>query len=280
MMPYVQPQLHHSAAMPVPPDWAEQFVGSGDALMARARIDHATTFDADALRVAVRNAYRSMFDVVGSRHVVRAWNVVPGICDPLGDGDRYMAFNAGRHDAMCERYGDALAVRVPAASGVGCASEDLLIALLATDAPGEPIENPRQTPAFRYSSKYGPLPPCFSRATRAMINGESLLLVSGTAAVIGEDTRAIGDVRAQLALTLDNLRDLLTADDGDASLSRFTSVRVYLPAATFGDNSLRDETRAAFSGCGDVEFVAAELCRRNLLIEIEGVATRHNVRGV
>ena len=29
-----------------------------------------------------------------------------------------------------------------------------------------PVENPRQIPAFRYSKRYGPIPPCFARATR------------------------------------------------------------------------------------------------------------------
>ena len=33
-------------------------------------------------------------------------------------------------------------------------------------APGVAIENPRQTPSYHYSRRYGPRPPCFARATR------------------------------------------------------------------------------------------------------------------
>ena len=236
---------------------------SSDATLIQASIEHATRLDENALRAAVREAYRGAFETAGERHVVRAWNVVPGICDPLGDGERYFAFNAGRHDAMAERFGDALPARAPAASGVGSAGDALTIALLATGEPGVAVENPRQVPACRYSARFGPLPPCFVRAMRATINGQSKLLVSGTASIVGEESRA-GDTAAQLAVTLDNLRAL-------ADLSRFEHVRVYLPTSTIADDGLRDATRAAF-GSADVEFVEAALCRRELLVEIEGVA--------
>ena len=32
------------------------------------------------------------------------------------------------------------------------------------------MENPRQTPSYRYSERYGPSPPCFARATLAALS--------------------------------------------------------------------------------------------------------------
>ena len=46
-----------------------------------------------------------------------------------------------------------------------------LHSLSRAEDPGTPVENPRQTPSWRYSSRYGPLPPCFSRATIVDICG-------------------------------------------------------------------------------------------------------------
>ena len=255
------------------PRWAQRAADAApDAVtLVDATIADAATLDADALRAAVRDAYRELFETLGDRHVVRAWNVLPDIHGRVGDGDRYMAFNAGRHDAMRERYGRELAARAPAASGVGGAGDDLTIALLATRGPGEPVDNPRQTPAFRYSARYGRLSPCFARATRACLSGQPWLLVSGTAAIVGEDTRG-EDFRAQLALTFENLRAVLRADGGDGSLRRFVDVRAYLPPSTVNDAAARAPIGEAFARCEAIEFVSAELCRRNLLVEIEGLA--------
>ena len=90
----------------------------------------------------------------------RAHQMAPGL-------DRYMVFNAGRYDAYARWYGTPRAFNhAPAtASAVGVQGADLSIFCLAAQTPGTPIENPRQTPSWRYSTRYGPKPPCFARAT-------------------------------------------------------------------------------------------------------------------
>jgi enamine deaminase RidA (YjgF/YER057c/UK114 family) len=199
------------------------------------------------------------------------WNNIPGIHDVLHDGrQRYLAFNMGRYLAFCDWFGASrLRLLSPAASGVGHRGEDLIVHALALAEPGLAIENPAQIPAYRYSSRYGPLPPCFVRA-RAVNQPEPLLLVSGTAAIRGEDAHHERDVLAQCEMTFENLRVLLRAAgcDGQEPLSSFTHIRVYIPDRS--DWSLvASRTYGAFRAT--IELILAELCRQELLVEIEGL---------
>ena len=65
---------------------------------------------------------------------------------------------------------------------------------------------------------------------------------------------------------------------GKDDLERFTDLRVYYPRpADIG--RIRESIHAAFPATRRVEFLRAELCRKELLIEIEGVARCDAVTG-
>ena len=155
-------------------------------------------------------------------HPVRFWNFVPGIHADMGGGlDRYMVFNAGRYAAFEEWFGQAaLFTRtVPTASAVGIGSGALAIHALGGRDAGLPVENPRQVPAYRYSARYGPIPPCFARGTivrglpaRPDEGGDGpVLLVGGTASIVGEDSLHDRDARQQALETFENLAELVAA---------------------------------------------------------------------
>ncbi len=245
-------------------------------------IPRADTLPPATLQDLVRDAYLSVAATLNAqqRHPVRFWNFVPRIHTPSGDGlDRYMVFNGGRF-AACEHWHgspNAFDHTLAAASGVGVLGEALAIHCLAADVAGEPVENPRQVPAYRYSRRYGPRPPCFARATRLRVpvQGAWWLLVAGTASIRGEETMHVGDIDAQTLETLDNLDALLDAAEAqrgsEAPRPRFTSLRVYLVRP---DDlaRVRDHIARRYGVIADIEFAQAELCRTDLLVEIEGIA--------
>ena len=149
----------------------------------------------------VVEAYTEIFeqlDPATCGHPVRFWAFVPGIHEPLGAGlDRYMAFNAGRYGAFAARFGRAPSFTrsIPTGSAVGVEDDRLLLHCVAADEPGVPVENPRQISAYHYSRRFGPMPPCFARAT--LLPGHSnqpVLIVGGTASITGEESRHIGDL--------------------------------------------------------------------------------------
>jgi chorismate lyase / 3-hydroxybenzoate synthase len=264
-------QLLSSAAPPCaeesglpPPTWAGS-LGEGFSL-ASVRVPDARSLGRAELHEATSSAYRRIeaeLRARGAIHPVRFWNHIPGIHEPMGDGlDRYMVFNAGRYEALSAWFGgkETFDTRVASASGVGHRGRDLVIHCLASDRPGRAVDNPRQIAPYRYSRKYGPLPPCFARATVI----EPLVLVGGTASIVGEASVHLDDLAGQTEETLTNLAVF-------APLDRYRDVRVYYP-----DPARLEELRAllkdAFPGAGEIGWVRADLCRAELLVEIEGIA--------
>jgi len=267
------------------------------------RVQAFSKLDQETATARCAAAYDLLFQHLQSLrscHPIRLWNFIPGILTPLGDlPHRYMAFNAGRFEAFRRWRERELASCIPTATGVGRCGEDLLIHCLSAMSPGIPVENPRQVSSYRYSKKYGPLPPCFARATRIDSNpsskDEALLLVGGTASVRGEDsvTEEEGargtDLRQQLRETFLNLAALIRSavesapaasadpaivDDLETGLllSRYHQLRVYLPDEA--DMSfVAEQIESRFLNLETVEYVQAALCRPELLVEIEGLAS-------
>ncbi len=243
--------------------------------------------DTEALEAQVTAAYERLARRLrdASRHPVRFWNFLPGIHEEMADGlDRYMVFNAGRFAAFRQWFGATAAFdrRVPTASAVGVDARrggSLVIHALAAAEAGAPIENPRQIPAYSYSRRYGPLPPCFARATRVDAgDGRPCLLIGGTASIVGEDSRHERDPQRQTRETLDNLarlvshaREVSGVEPLADPLDSLTDVRVYIVRAT-DTTVVRDSLAERLPASVRIELAQADLCRRELLVEIEGVA--------
>jgi chorismate lyase/3-hydroxybenzoate synthase len=133
----------------------------------------------------------------------------------------------------------------------------------------------------RYSDRYGPLPPCFARAT--VLADRRMILVGGTASIRGEESVHTASLSKQLSETLTNLASVVEAAhasvgvaparglDEAAWLGRYRELRVYYPRAEDAGAIERAVRRAFAKGCR-IEMVRAGLCRAELLVEIEGVA--------
>lgn len=244
------------------------------------RARDAAGYDARGFEWVTREVYRAVTNMIGPRTPVRFWNFIPRIHAPLGAGlDRYMVFNSGRHASYADRYGGegpaGFGPQIATATGVGHRGRDLVVHCLASAQPGRAVENPRQIPAYLYSRRYGPCPPCFARATVVdLANGAGpTMLVGGTASVRGEGSMHLGDLDAQVKETLTNLCSVVVAEAREESdpLGRFTAVRVYYAREADGPR-LRDELVARFPSAREFELMRADICRAELLVEIEGVA--------
>ena len=252
------------------------------------RLSRAEGMDILTFRQSVADAYRVVLEQLHTDHAVRFWAFLPRIHADYGQGlDRYMAFNAGRFAAFSAWLGrDAFSRVMPTASAVGSRGADFALHCLASRWPGHPVENPRQIPSYEYSKRFGPLPPCFARATLLQRRPfqPDLLLVGGTASIVGEDSKHPDGVGLQARETFRNLASLVCSavqgpvgplPEGDSDLapwlSHFREVRVYYRDAEHSPQ-IRDLVQGAFLAADRIETLSAELCRPELLVEIEGVA--------
>jgi chorismate lyase/3-hydroxybenzoate synthase len=254
-----------------------------DASLVSLTLPQARILDAADLERQTIEAYQQIRTLVATlrhKYPVRFWNALPDIHQQLDAGrDRYMVFNAGRFAAFNDWFchSGAFSSQLPAASAVGHDGDALYIHCLTLAHPGVAVENPRQIPAFRYSIAYGPQPPCFARGTivtHPLFDG-AVLITAGTASILGEESVHPNNVEMQLAESMENLRALLVHAQGPshatATFDAFLDLRVYHTRER--DAAIVEETiRRSIGSAIPLQVVRGQLCRSNLLVEIEGIA--------
>jgi enamine deaminase RidA (YjgF/YER057c/UK114 family) len=223
--------------------------------------------------------------------VVRQWNFVEDITGHTGTGPRrrqnYQIFN----DIRARSYDrDGLKAGFPAATGIGASGGGFVLEFLAAAgtaaAASWPVSNPRQEDAHRYSAKVlvgSAAPgagrrrtPKFERARVVVAGGSATCYVSGTAAIVGETVVGPGDVAGQTRATVENIARLVAPANlrragvpAVALAPRFSGVRAYVKREA-DIVRVAPLVRAAFPGAPAL-FVQADICREELLVEIEGM---------
>lgn len=244
-------------------------------LFGRVEIPDTPATDYDKL---IFREYCRVFDhldALGYPKLLRIWHYVPDIHLDEGSLERYKRFSLGRHEAFIAR-GRAISADAPAASAVGKQPGNTVICFLAAPRPGIPVENPRQVSAYSYPAQYGPRGPTFSRGLFATWDAMAQLYVSGTAAITGHQSRHAGNADAQAAETILNLRSVMAraqeAGFVDARRAAEMQFKVYLRDPQFRATA-ETRLREAFGPAPSIVYLQADICRRELLLEIEMVCT-------
>jgi chorismate lyase / 3-hydroxybenzoate synthase len=213
-------------------------------------------------------------DSCGFPHLLRVWNLMQGINAKQGELERYRQFCVGRHEAFA-KFHLPLEERYPSASAVGSLEEGLRVYCLAARDPGLTIENPKQVSAYRYPPMYGPKSPSFSRALVKKWGNSSCLFLSGTASITGHETRHVGRLAAQTEEALSNLTTLVRAaartSGEDFNLApRTTTLKAFIRRPS-DYPVVRGLLERHLGPRVHVLYLMADLCRSELLFEIEGV---------
>lgn len=209
-------------------------------------------------------------------HVVRQWGYIECLLNVRADchegHQRYQAFN----DVRAEAYApSSFPTGFPAATGIGQVAGGMALEFIALDAPPDvrvaALSNPRQTDAHDYSGGMlvgesivrleSKCTPKFERAKLVARGDERIVFVSGTAAIVGERSVAPGDVEAQTRTTIENIAALVGG-------TRLSHLRAYVKRR--GDlATVRRICEAAYGSIPAV-YVVADICRDELLVELEG----------
>jgi len=282
---------------PAPPKWLQTILGIFEE---RARVRGLVFFelcsdpldgveDTAEFSDVISQNYRRLEALVEQHGCtpLRFWNNVPRICDAFGDGPtRYEVFNAARRSV--NRCGVLAAPA--AASAIDLHDSRFVVQLLAGPAPALGVANPRQVQPWDYSRAYGAVPPSFFRgvALRADVYRSAQLpsgFVAGTASILGERTHHAGDLQGQLHETTLNLACVSAGIAGEArswelghridrsvrdALNRYQALRLYVVRR---EDQVRVRRWVAqhFPKLESAEFLHADLCRPDLLVEIEGI---------
>lgn len=267
-------------------DLTEVWLANGTVISGQAgavRFSHDDHFLAGVIEVderhhggigaAAADAYRAIAAFQSSSafpHLLRTWNYFAAINDGAGEHERYRGFCAGRVAGLAEMS----QLQHPAATVIGTHGDAgiLQVYWLAAREPGVALENPRQVSAYRYPRQYGETSPTFSRA---MLVTPHVLMISGTASIVGHSSLHRDDARAQVREILVNL---------DSLLERARQQSSSLPAR-FGNGALvkayvrRSQDQAIVSEVLDERLPAeaprlvlhGDVCRSELLVELDCV---------
>lgn len=262
---------HASGPVNIGFDGIVRYAADADHMLGAIELDER---DYGGIARAAEVAYTALNRFVSNSrhpHLLRIWNYIDGINQGDGDNERYKLFCSGRAAGL-SALGPARDESFPAATCIGRRDGDAMVQVywLAGRAPGLPLENPRQVSAYRYPREYGPTPPSFSRA---MLASDRLVMISGTASIVGHASRHRGNVRAQLDETFTNLANVLQRAAGAApgittKLGPQSLLKIYLR-----DESLLPEVHDFLRERvpSETQYIVlhADVCRSELLVEID-----------
>jgi len=238
----------------------------------------------EQLEQTSRQAYRTMLQLCQDTqtfNLLRIWNYIPHINVPEGMIERYRLFNIGRRKAFND-YPRVVHDNYPAACALGSFDNILRIVFLASVHKPHYIENPRQTSSCLYPEEYGTVPPLFSRATLFSQHNCVTLFISGTASIVGHQSSHIGDIQAQTRETLQNLNTVLSQANKimKREQNHFPPIkpwtldelncRVYI---RYPEHLQTVRSILQQAGIQQATYVKADICRTELLLEIEATTS-------
>jgi len=219
--------------------------------------------------------------------ITRQWNYIEQITAVKEGKQNYQEFNNARsvyYDKVDWTNG------YPAATGIGTLFGGIMVDLNAEKGDNwqiTAIDNPLQIPAHVYSEKVlissrnaeakKKTTPKFERAKAVETTEGKLIYISGTAAIRGENSLKNMEIQEHTRTTLENIEYLISAKNranygvyptAEAALLHFRIYLKYMEHYTV----VRQIIEAHYPDL-PVGYVLADVCRPELLIEIEGLAT-------
>lgn len=203
--------------------------------------------------------------------ITRQWNYIERITSFEGEDQHYQAFN----NARSAYYAQSKWTKgYPAATGIGANLGGILVDLDAVvfrdkEAFVTAIDNKLQVAAHAYSENVlenacnQKTTPKFERAKSLTLGDRRLVYISGTAAIRGEESLHGVGLEKQLQITMENIMELIN----DATIKL---LRVYLKYPEDYEEAVRLMDMYALNI--PISYMWADVCRDELLIEIEGIA--------
>ncbi len=229
------------------------------------------------------------FEKMPVTSIIRQWNYIEQIVKNTNGHQNYQVFNDSR---TCFYNHARWEHGYPAATGVGTCCGGVMIDLEALYSDNDNMEvvalnNSLQVPAHAYSpgvligqadeQSGQKTTPKFERAKLIRSGNKGFIYISGTAAIRGEMSLKHVGIEEQTRITLENIEHILSWEtfksagiEGEPD-ARLSSIRVYLKDSQFFESAKKivDEKYAGLP----VVYLLADVCRVELLVEIEGFAS-------
>jgi enamine deaminase RidA (YjgF/YER057c/UK114 family) len=251
-----------------------------------------TTLEKTDIYTQSMTAFQQMYDILNAEHmsfsnISRQWNYIEKIVSCTEENQHYQVFN----DVRTAFYNSShFENGYPAATGIGTETAGIIIDFIAIKSKKElniiPIKSPVQRDAHQYTKEVlahsdkvagvKDTTPKFERAKALVSGSQCIVFVSGTAAIKGEASLETKNATTHTSMTLENILHLVSPENLSRHGINLNSspispkyFRVYVKNE--GDyQNVKKECDKNYSNIPTI-FLKADICRQELLIEIEGV---------
>ncbi len=216
------------------------------------------------------------------KSIVRQWNYIENISMFSGEHQNYQDFNDSRSHFYAK---SAWPSGYPAATGIGTLYGGVMVEIVALQGTGLinlALDNPLQIAAHKYSQ--GVLlgaadpdykmrtTPKFERARIVGISKTQTVYISGTAAIRGEKSLIADDITEQTCITMQNIDYLISKENYpvESTSRKYKMLRIYVKNPCQMEEA-RQYMKANYPDITKI-YVCADICREELLLEIEGIA--------
>ncbi len=222
---------------------------------------------------SIFNSARVIMGEIEAKQIVRQWNYIERITDMEGENQHYQLFNNARSEFYDECSWEG---GYPAATGIGMDRGGVAVDIDIIIPTGDrckitPIDNKLQIAAHAYSDQVlidannNKSTPKFERAKSVEVEGCKLTYISGTAAIEGEHSLATASAEAQTLGTLHNIDQLID------SRKDITLLRIYIKNSS-DYHTIKRVVEQQIEQPIASAYMLADVCREELLVEIEGIA--------
>ncbi len=219
----------------------------------------------------VEDAYRRILLAIenaGYPVLVRTWHYLPGIYRRDAGLSVYQEFCNGRLRAARSSGKKRI---LCAATVIGTEASHCAFHFLAAKTVGRAVDNARQTPPLNYPIYAEAERPLFARAVIQPWQNGTTVFVSGTASIVGHESRSAGNLVGELREIQKNLEVLERGwmrSETEQSAMRRRFLKVYL-----SNPSDSEKAHEYLSSCCNNQEVLVmlkgDICRPELTVEIE-----------
>ena len=219
----------------------------------------------------IRRAYQTLMLTLKKTsypYLSRTWHYFSDINMSQHNTSRYHLFCRGRNQA----FEEAGLIQYCAATVIGTPTPNPIMFFIASKIPPEAISNPDQDQPWEYPNYLSTDKPVFVRAVKD--TNLSLLFISGTASIVGSQSKHPNDVASQCQQILTHLTALLRPDSA-MSLNRLAYLKVYLNTKQHKEQVkkiIHQELLKAGVQNEQLIIFSGEVCRPELIIEMEALA--------
>ena len=223
----------------------------------------------EEIKLEIEKQYNNFFEISkkNEMRLIKIWHYIPDLLKVYKNKKTNYSLLCEARESIYKEYYKNL--NYPAATVIGTNSDNILVYFFSVRCNSyKVIENSRQVSSYNYPQNIFLEKPMFSRAVSFKLSGDlkKQTIISGTASIRGYESVYTKDVLNQLNESIENYKTFMIED-----ITTSNVCRVYLAKSQSANVKFIVEVLDKIIGSENYVLLEGDICRKELLVEIEGI---------